>query len=83
MGRLSRRYRQYLCQKIGTFVYKKALEKSIYSEENITSILGIFEQNKRRLQKDLTDRFKKVKDMIKVLEDKASKQLEKLNNKTE
>lgn len=51
------------------------MEKAIYNQENATSIWGIFEQSKKKHQKDLADRFKKLKEAVKKAEEEAVKKL--------
>ena len=57
----------------------QSLQKVIYNEENARSIWSIFQQNKKKHQKEIAQRFKKLRDMIKRAEDSANKKLDELS----
>ena len=43
----------------------QSLQKVIYNEQNANSIWSIYEQNRKKMQKDVGDRFKKLRQVVK------------------
>ena len=56
----------------------QSLQKVIYNEQNANSIWSIYEQNRKKMQKDVGDRFKKLRQVVKKAEEMVNKKLEEL-----
>ena len=56
----------------------QSLQKVIYNEQNANSIWSIYEQNRKKMQKDVGDRFKKLRQVVKKAEEVINKKLEEL-----
>lgn len=78
MGQLSRGYNEHLQAQGGSSLASQALEKLISDHETAKYILALFEQHKRKLHKELADKFKRLKEVVRRLEDTATRQLEEL-----
>lgn len=78
MGYLPLGYNEHLQSQGRSSLASQALEKLISNQETAKYILALFEKHKRKLQKELTDKFKKLRDTVKRLEDTAVKQLEEI-----
>ena len=83
MGRLPRAHHERLQAQGGTTLPSQALEKLIADETTAKYLLGLFDQHKRKLLKELTERFKRLKELVKRLEEAATRQLEELTVRKE
>jgi hypothetical protein len=56
------------------------LERNIYNQENVSSIWGLFEQ---KYQKEMADKFKKLREAVKKMEEVANWKLDELCSRAE
>jgi exonuclease VII large subunit len=83
MGRLPRGHHERLQAQGGSSLPSQALEKLIADPHTAHYLLALFDQHKRRLLKELSDKFKRLRDTLKRLEESASRQLEEVTARKE